>query len=93
MTKYWLCKNLFIMSSVQSLLTEWEKEEKNGQFAEFVRKKRKKKKEREENHVTNNFYFGNDIVFFFFFFWLSNDIVLAEEGRIDKLKIGKSTKV
>ena len=36
--------------------------------------------EREENHVTKSFYLGNDIV-------------LTEEGRIDKLKIGKSIKV
>ena len=39
-----------------------------------------KKYEREENHVTKSLYFGNDIV-------------LTEEARIDKLKIGKSTKV
>ena len=41
------------MSSVQNLLTEWEKEEKNRQFAEFVRKKY----EREENHMTKSFIF------------------------------------
>ena len=41
------------MSFVQSLLTEGEKEEKNQQFAEFVRKKY----EREENQVTKSFIF------------------------------------
>ena len=41
------------MSSVQSLLTEWEEEEKNRQFTEFLRKKY----EREENYVTKSLIF------------------------------------